>query len=80
MKAEQRQITLNYLWEVPEVHVNLYTRCNLFKAWMITAGLYWLVILAPKSLPIIGRELLSELSRRRFEFVMILIMTIKFKT
>ena len=26
------------------------------KAWMIIAGLYWLVILATKSLPMIGRE------------------------
>ena len=38
---------------------------------MIIAGLYWLVIWAPKSLPMIGREL---------KFIMILIMTIKFET
>ena len=37
-------------------------------------------ILAPKSLPIIGRELLPELSRRLFKFIMILIMAINFLT
>ena len=37
-------------------------------------------ILAPKSLPIIGRELLPELSRQTFKFIMILIMKIEFKT
>ena len=37
-------------------------------------------ILAPKSLPIIGRELLPELGRRSFKFIMILLMTIKFQT
>ena len=47
---------------------------------MIVAGLYWLVILAPQSLPIIGRELLPELSPRLMKFIMIVIMTIKFKT
>ena len=50
------------------------------ETWMIIAGLYWLVILAPKSLPMIGRESLPELSRRSIKFIMILIMTIKFKT
>ena len=50
------------------------------EAWMIIAGLYWLIILTPKSLPMIGRESLPELSRRSFKFIMILIMTIKFKT
>ena len=50
------------------------------QAWMMIAGLYWLVILAPKSIPMIGRESLLELSRWPFEFIMILIMTIKFKT
>ena len=50
------------------------------EAWMIITGLYWLVILAPKSLPMIGRESLPELSRRSFKFIKILIMTIKFKT
>ena len=50
------------------------------EAWMIIADLYSLVILAPKSLPTIGRELLPELSRWSFKFIMILIMTIKFKT
>ena len=50
------------------------------EAWMIITGLYWLVILAPKSLPTIGRESLPELSRRSFKFIKILIMTIKFKT
>ena len=47
---------------------------------MIITGLYWLVILASKSLPMIGRESLPELSRRSFKFIKILIMTIKFKT
>ena len=46
----------------------------------IIAGLYWLVILAPKSLPMIGRESLPELRRWPFKFITILIMTIKFKT
>ena len=50
------------------------------EAWMIITGLYCLVILAPKSLPMIGRESLPELSRRSFKFIKILIMTIKFKT
>ena len=50
------------------------------EAWMTIAGLYWFVILASKSLPNIGRELLSELSRRPFKSITILIMTIKFKT
>ena len=36
--------------------------------------------IGPKSLPMIGRESLPELSRRSFKFIMILIMTIKFKT
>ena len=52
----------------------------LIKAWMIIAGLYWLDILTPKSFPIIGRELLPELSRRPFKFIMILIMPMKLKT
>ena len=43
-------------------------------------GLILAFILAPKALPIIGRESLPELSRRPFKFIMILIMTIKFKT
>ena len=43
-------------------------------------SIYWLVILAPKSLPMIGRESLPKLSRRSFKFIMILIMTIKFET
>ena len=50
------------------------------EGWMVIAGLYWLVILAPNSLPMIGRESLPELSRWTFKFIMILIMTIKFKT
>ena len=50
------------------------------EAWMIIPGLYWLVILAPKSLPMIGRESLPELSRRSFKFIKILIIIIKFKT
>ena len=50
------------------------------EAWMIIAGLYWLVILAPKSVPIIGRKLLPELSRRSFKFIIILLLTIKFQT
>ena len=38
-------------------------------------------ILAPKSLPIIDRKLLpSQLSRRPFKLIIILIMTIKFNT
>ena len=49
------------------------------EAWTIIAGLYWLVILAPKSLPMLGQESLPELSRWPFKFIMILIMTIKFK-
>ena len=45
----------------------------------------WLSILdrwsiEAKSLPMIGRESLPELSRRSFKFIKILIMTIKFKT
>ena len=49
---------------------------------MIDRGLddNWLVILAPKSLPMIGRESLPELSLRPFKFIMILIMTITIKT
>ena len=50
------------------------------EAWMIIAGLYWLLILAPKSLPMIGRESLPELSWWPFKFIMILIMTRNFKT
>ena len=49
------------------------------KAWMIIAGLCWLFILASKSLPMIGRESLPELSRWSFQFIKILILTIKFK-
>ena len=36
------------------------------EAWMTIASLYWLVILAPKSLSMIGRESLPELSRWSF--------------
>ena len=52
----------------------------IYQVLLMIACLFWLNILAPESLSIIGRELPPELSRRPFEIIMILIMTIKFKT